>query len=535
MADKLATYKAKRRFDETPEPKGGRPTRGGNLYAIQKHAATRLHYDLRLELDGVLKSWAVTRGPSLDPAERRLAVRTEDHPVDYGDFEGIIPEGNYGAGTVLLWDKGTWEPIGDAHRGMERGKLEFVLHGERLRGRWTLVRMKPREREKGENWLLIKGHDEAVDTGMPVTETALTSVASGRSMEAIAGAPERTWTAGGAQPAPPAEARVAKPAGRTRKVAPLPTFVEPALATLVDEVPDGDGWVYEIKFDGYRALAAVAGGTVRIWTRNALDWTHKYPRIAEALSGLDLGAALLDGEIVVIDDAGRSDFGALQRALKGQGGALSFFVFDLLSLDGKDLRRKPLLERKEMLRTLLGEAGRQGPVFYTDHIEGDGASLLTALCGRGFEGIIAKRADARYASGRGRAWLKIKCGAAQEFVIVGWRPSSRGRPFSSILLGLHEGGVLRYAGRVGSGFSERELADLSARFARLARRTPAVEGEIPAAVRRDAHWLKPELVAHVEFAEFTADGLVRQGRFLGLREDKPAEAVVRERPAREAG
>ncbi len=516
-SNQLETYQAKRRFDETPEPRGGKATRTGNLYAIQKHAATRLHYDLRLELDGVLKSWAVTRGPSLDPAQKRLAVRTEDHPVDYGDFEGVIPSGNYGAGTVLLWDQGTWEPIKDPREGMKDGRLEFVLHGKKLKGRWALIRMRSRDGEKGENWLLIKGDDDAADREKDITETAGKSVLSGRTLKTIAEHPDHTWKSNRQE--------------KAAKTSMLPGFVKPALATLVDEVPGGgDEWLFEIKFDGYRAIAAASGDEARIYTRNGLDWTAKYPAIAQAIANLGLDGALLDGEIVVVDGKGRSDFGALQAQLKGEGGSLSYFVFDLLELAGENLRSRPLAERKEVLRKLLGKAGKAGPVYYTDHIEGNGQAMFEALSERGFEGIIAKRARSKYLSGRGRTWLKIKCGASQEFVIVGWAESARDRHFSSILLAVNEGGELRYAGKVGSGFSEDELDDLAGRFSRLAREKPAVGGMLPADARRGAHWIEPKLVANIEFAEFTKEGLIRQGRFLGLREDKPAKSVVRERP-----
>jgi bifunctional non-homologous end joining protein LigD len=522
----LETYRKKRRFEETPEPQGGKATRGGNLYAIQKHAATRLHYDLRLELDGVLLSWAVTRGPSLDPAQKRLAVRTEDHPIDYGNFEGIIPEGNYGAGTVLLWDTGTWEPIKDPRKGLKDGRLEFLIHGRKLKGRWAMVRMRNREGEKGENWLLIKGDDDEADRDRDITEAAQKSVLSGRTLKAIAEDPGLTWQSnrgggkGGAKKAPP----------RKAKASPPPRFVKPMLATLVEEVPDGKDWLFEIKFDGYRTITAASGDEVVMYTRNALDWTAKYPAIARAVARLGLDGALLDGEIVVVDDDGRSDFGALQTQLKGEGGSLSYFVFDLLALAGEDLKHKPLTERKEMLRDLLGKAGKTGPVYYTDHVEGNGQMMFETLCRRGFEGIIAKKARAKYAPGRGHAWLKIKCGASQEFVIVGWAESAKDRPFSSILLAVNEGGKLRYAGKVGSGFSVALLDELSRKFHRLARRTPAVEGALPADAKRRAHWIEPKLVANIEFAEFTKEGLVRQGRFLGLREDKPASAVVREVP-----
>lgn len=520
----LETYRAKRRFRETPEPQGGKSTPGGNLYVIQKHAATRLHYDFRIELDGVLKSWAVTRGPSLDPAQKRLAVRTEDHPIDYGDFEGIIPSGNYGAGTVLLWDQGTWEPIKDPREGMEVGRLEFVLHGQKLEGRWAMIRMHNREGEKGENWLLIKGDDELADREKDITETAEKSVLSGRTLKAIAEHPDHTWTSSRA-----VMTTARKPVTKT-KTSPLPKFGKPVLATLVDEVPSGDDWLFEIKFDGYRAIAAASGGEVRIYTRNARDWTAKYPAIAQALAGLGLDGALLDGEIVVVDDNGRTDFGALQAQLKGEGGSLSYFVFDLLELAGEDLRSRPLAERKEMLRKLLGKAGKAGPVYYTDHLQGNGQAMFDALCGRGFEGVIAKRARGKYVPGRGRSWLKIKCGASQEFVIVGWAESTKDRHFSSVLLSVNEGGTLRYAGKVGSGFSEATLDDLARRFKGLERQTTPVDGAIPPEARRNAHWIEPKLVANIEFAEFTKEGLVRHGRFLGLREDKPARSVARERP-----
>lgn len=526
--DALATYRAKRRFDRTPEPSGRRNRRQGRLYTIQKHAARRLHYDLRLELDGVLKSWAVTKGPSLDPSVKRLAVRTEDHPVDYATFEGRIPPGNYGAGTVLLWDRGTWEPVEDPHRGLERGKLVFELHGKRLKGRWALVRMR-HGRERRENWLLIKERDNAVDRALDVTAENTTSVASGREIEQIAAAPEALWERAGSRALRATGAQTThNRRTTTKRRSRLPRFVEPTLATLVDEVPQGDRWLFEVKFDGYRALAAVADEDVRIYTRNGLDWTRRYPAIANSLAALSLPGVLLDGEIVVIDDRGRSDFGALQNALKGEDRGMSYFVFDLLEEEGKSLRTKPLVERKKRLKTLLGDSGRRGPIFYTDHVERHGGRVLSTLCDTGFEGVIAKRTDAPYRSGRGRSWLKIKCGHEQEFVVLGWSPSSRSRPFSSLLLGVHENGELRYAGRVGAGFSAKDLATLSKRFRPTDRM--AASGDVPRSIARKARWVRPELVVQIEFAGFTRDGLVRQGRFVGLREDKEVAAVVRETP-----
>jgi bifunctional non-homologous end joining protein LigD len=516
----LATYYAKRHFKDTPEPRGHVARSAHNIYMIQKHAATRLHFDFRLELDGVLKSWAVTKGPSLDPTVKRLAVRTEDHPIEYATFEGRIPKGNYGAGTVLLWDRGSWEPIGDPHEGLAKGKIAFNLRGQRLHGRWALVRMRNKEGEKRENWLLIKERDQEADPERDIVAEETTSVASGRALEDIATAPEAIWTGKPGDPAPKAT-RV--------KRAKLPAFVEPMMATLVDDVPDGRDWVFEMKFDGYRALAAASGDNVRIYTRNGQDWTAKFPSIARAVGRLELDGTLLDGEIVAIDEKGRSDFGTLQGALQGNDAALSYFVFDLLEEGGHSLRRKPLTERKERLRTLLGDAGRKGPVFFVDHVESNGAAMLKSLCDKGFEGVLAKRADSLYTPGRRtKSWMKIKCGNEQEFVIVGWSKSDKkDRPFASIVLAVHEGGKLRYAGRVGSGFSQRTLAMLAKRFKPVAK--PPVADKLPRAITRDVQWVEPDLVAQVEFAEFTSDGIIRQGRFLGLREDKPARKITREK------
>jgi bifunctional non-homologous end joining protein LigD len=526
-ADSLATYNAKRRFGETPEPRGklakARKAQGG-LYTIQKHDATRLHYDLRLELNGVLKSWAITKGPSMDPAQKRLAVRTEDHPMNYATFEGRIPEGNYGAGTVLLWDKGRWEPIGDAEAGLKKGKLAFSIKGERLQGRWALVRMRPRKGEKRENWLMIKELDDKVRRDHPeITEDYQNSVATGRGLKEIAAAPEAMWKKGAAR-------KTAK--ARKARHAKLPAFHAPALATLVDTVPAKGDWLYEVKLDGYRAITTASGNDVRIYTRSGLDWTAKFSGIAAAVAALDLDGVLLDGEICAIDEDGRSDFSLLQQAIKEGGVQLAYFVFDLLAIGGKSCRDRPLTARKAELQKLLKAAPRQGPIFFNDHVRNHGQEMLASLCGKGFEGVIAKRADGLYPQGRSNAWLKIKCEKAQEFVIVGWSPSTRGRSFSSVLLGLYEGDTLRYAGRVGSGFGDRDLSDLATRFKKLERAKPAFTGEVPAAIKRQAHWLDPKLVAHIEFAEFTRDKIVRQGRFIALREDKKAKDVVAETPIR---
>jgi bifunctional non-homologous end joining protein LigD len=518
----LSAYEAKRDFSKTAEPRGRGRVPSGHRFVVQKHDARRLHFDFRLELDGVLKSWAVTRGPSLDPKDKRLAVRVEDHPIEYGDFEGTIPEGSYGGGTVMLWDTGRWEPIGDPRKGLDQGKLSFRLEGERLRGEWALVRMRGgRDRGDGkrENWLLVKADDAAADPGRDLLEEETTSVKSGRSLAAIA-AGDTEWVEGAAQ-------RKKAPQRSRRRPAALPDFVEPALASLVDDVPAGDDWVFEVKFDGYRALLAADGQQVRLNTRNGLDWTDRFPGLAKAVAALDLDRVLLDGEIIVADDTGRSDFGALQDAIGRADDSIVLFAFDLLAEKGRSLLDQPLVKRKARLKEILG-TGHKGHVFYSDHVEGGGRVMLDTLCRKGFEGVVAKRAQAPYRSGRGGDWLKIKCETRQEFIIAGTSRSDKNRPFASLILGVMDEGRLRYAGRVGSGFSDRALDELERRFRAVERPTPPFDEKLPASVVRGARWVEPTLVAEVAFAGFTRDNLVRQGRFVGLREDKPAEDIVRE-------
>lgn len=538
----IREYNRKRNFSRTSEPKGkaAKKAKGERLgYLIQKHDATRLHYDFRLELDGVLKSWAVTRGPSFNPEDKRLAVRTEDHPLDYGRFEGVIPKKEYGGGTVMLWDTGWWEPTEDPEKGLKDGKLKFILHGERLSGAWTLVRMRRKEGEKRDNWLLIKERDEPADEdGDAILDRETTSAATGRTMEEIASGEgkrgKRVWHSdksakanvkAGAIPTNQEKPAKKKSGGRKLKA---PAFVEPQLATLVDEAPEDDGWLNEIKFDGYRLIVSIGKEGVTCYTRSGLDWTEKFPTIVAACEETDCRNALIDGEAVA--ESGGSAFSALQKAIK-TGGDISYFAFDLLELDGKDLRKKPLTERKAMLHDLIAGVGGKA-LRYSEHIEGRGADMHAKLCGWDQEGMIAKRADAPYRSGRSRDWLKIKCTKRQELVIGGYSPSDKvGRPFASILLGAYEGDTLVYRGRVGTGFNETRMDELAALFAKRTRKTSPFD-EVPGDIARDAVWLTPNLVAEVDFTEFTADGHVRHGVYKGLREDKEARDVVLETKAK---
>lgn len=517
-ADTLAAYNAKRDFAKTAEPRGTAAAAGGNRFVVQKHDATRLHWDFRLEIDGVLKSWAVTRGPSLDPAEKRLAVRTEDHPLSYADFEGTIPPGEYGGGTVMLWDSGTWEPVpGKSAGDLASGHLHFVLHGTRMKGEWLLIRLKPRGRDKRENWLLRKIDDVEAGGTDALVETGLTSVKTGRTMREIAEG------AKAAKADPPPTRR-----GRRKVAADAPPGFRPVqLATLVDDVPRGDQWLHEVKYDGYRALLAVGGGAARVYTRSGLDWSERFPGIVRAARALPVPSALIDGEVVAFKQ-GRPDFSTLQQVLREGGEGLTYFAFDLLALDGEDMTRLPNVQRKERLRPLVEGAG--DAIRYAEHVLGNGARLLGTLCHEDYEGVVSKRVDAPYRGERTRDWLKSKCTRRQEFVVIGWLPSqAKGRPLRSLLLAVHGSGGLRYAGRVGTGFDADTMHALRDRLERIARKTPPAE--VPPAAARGARWVTPKLVAEVAFAEFTADDVVRHARFLGLREDKDAKDVVAEEPA----
>jgi bifunctional non-homologous end joining protein LigD len=510
---RLDAYRAKRDLTRSPEPPGrvGRRRKRARLFVVQMHAATRLHWDLRLELDGVLKSWAVTRGPSLDPAQRRLAVEVEDHPLDYAGFEGEIPEG-YGKGDVILWDRGTWEPVEeDPAAALAAGHLKFEVTAQRMTGRWALVRLKPRPGESRVNWLLIKDRDAAARPGSDdaLVRENVTSVLSGREVVQRLAAPKAE---------PPRRSRW----GPRRPDAPAPKaapgFVPPQLCAVADRPPAGPGWVHEPKLDGYRIQARVAGGVARLLTRNGLDWTERFQELAAALSTLP--DAVLDGEVLALDGDGRPDFPGLVAALEARRtGALRYHAFDLLSEGGEDLRARPLADRKAALERLLARPPRG--VGVVGHFDAAGEAVLMSACRLGLEGIVSKRLSAPYRPGRGEDWVKTKCRGGDEFVIGGHAKGPKGS--LTLLLGAQRGGSLVYLGRVGSGISAAKAAALERRLKPLARATSPFEGR---AGGKDARWVEPLLVAEIGYAGFTGDGMLRQATFRALREDKPAEEVT---------
>ena len=577
----LARYRSMRNFDVTAEPSGASKSMPAGLpFVIQKHAATRLHYDFRLGWHGVLKSWACARGPSYNVHDRRLAVQVEDHPMEYGGFEGIIPRGQYGGGTVMVWDQGTWEPHVDVDEGLRRGNLKFSLNGTKMHGNWALVRMGGKAAQEAKpNWLLIKEHDEfeRADDAAAVTEEKPDSAVTGRSLEQIATAETHVWnskeTAGtgqawyrqraqdadavarpakptetiptaGAVPRRPAKAAAttspgthATPAVLQNALATLPKesmpeFVKPQLASEADTPPAGGEWVHELKLDGYRVQARKHGGTVQLLTRTGLDWTHRMKPVAEALRLLAANNAILDGEIVVLDPSGVSSFARLQASFeKGEGHPMTYFAFDLLHLDGRSTRGLPLLERKRLLREIIPDEAAAGTpeLRFGDHLEAEGDAVFKQACALHVEGIISKKTDARYSSGRGYAWLKSKCLHEQEFVIGGFTDLSNGtRGIGALLLGYYDAkGTLIYAGRTGTGFNARIHAMLRDRVEAIEQKACSF-GKIPNEARRGAHWIKPEMVAQVRFATWTGENQLRQAAYLGLREDKPAREVQKQ-------
>lgn len=527
--EKLKEYRRKRDFQRSPEPAGEDrdDAAPGSLFVVHKHAASHDHFDLRLEQDGVLKSWALPKGPSLEPGEKRLAVQVEDHPLEYADFEGVIPKGSYGGGTSMLWDRGRWKATGK----QREDRIDIELDGEKLQGTWTLARMTGRDKkgrgESGKNWLMIKRRDAGKRKGPAVSVDDDHSVVTGRTMRQIAEDRDNVWTASGATAEPPAPP---DPSGLdgARKVA-LPEEPRPQLATLVREVPASADWIHEIKFDGYRILARFEDGEVRLITRNHQDWTHRFPELAQLLAQLPVDDALLDGEVVSLAHDGTSSFRRLQEALSTNRTAdLVYQAFDLIHLDGHDLSEVALLERKRTLAQLLEAAGFVGSsrVRYSDHIDAQGQAFFEQACRLSLEGIISKRGDAAYQPGRGKQWVKVKCANHEELVIGGYTdPGGSRSGFGSLLMGIFgDDGKLVYSGRVGTGFNTRLLESLSAKLRDLETEESPFDGPIPGASRA-VHWVRPELVIEVEFTERTRDGRLRHPAFRGLREDRDPEEI----------
>ncbi len=517
--DALSTYRAKRAFDQTPEPGGLVPTAGpkqGGLLIVHMHDATRLHWDLRLEMDGVLRSWAVPKGPSANPADKRLAVKVEDHPLEYGDFEGVIPEGNYGAGTVIVWDRGIWEPLEDPHEGLEKGKLLFNLRGYKLHGRWTLIKLKKTEKE----WLLIKERDQYVSTEPYSNE----SVLSGLTNDELKNAKQR---------AEPIRKELEKLGALKRTLRVEDT--ELMLAETREEPFSKDGWIFEVKLDGYRMRAASEDGEPILYSRKGLEYTESFPEIARAVKAIPFDGVILDGELVVLNEAGRPNFNMLQaRARLGAREAkraaieapATLYVFDLLAFGGYDLRKLPLVKRKEILRKILPQTG---PLRYSEHFEKNGEALYEQVVKLGLEGIMAKKADSPYRSGRSGDWLKIRADRIDDFVVVGFtKPKGARGGFGSLHVGAYQDGKLIYCGRAGSGFTGDQLDEISAELQPLVRATPPCEPPEHGALPKgpDHTWVEPKLICDVRYKEMTKDRLLRQSVFVRFRDDKKPEDVV---------
>ena len=517
--DSLSTYRAKRAFDQTPEPGGLVPKRAprpGGLLIVHMHDATRLHWDLRLEMDGVLRSWAVPKGPSANPADKRLAVKVEDHPLEYGDFEGVIPEGNYGAGTVVVWDRGVWEPLEDPHEGLETGKLLFNLKGYKLRGRWTLIKLKKTEKE----WLLIKERDEYVSTEPYTNE----SVLSGLTNDELRNAKQR---------AEPIKRELEKLGAPKRMLRVEDT--ELMLAETREQPFTKEGWLFEVKLDGYRMRAACQDGQPILYSRKGLEYTESFPEIARAVKAIPYEGVILDGELVVLNQAGKPSFNMLQtRAKLGAREAKraaiespgTLYVFDLLAFEGYDLRKLPLIKRKEILQKVLPQTG---PLRYSEHFEKNGEALYEQVVKLGLEGIMAKKSDSPYRSGRSSDWLKIRADRIDDFVVVGFtKPKGARGGFGSLHVGAYRDGKLIYCGRAGSGFTGDQLDEISAQLQALVRDTPPCEPPEHGALPKGPEhiWVEPKLVCDVRYKEMTKDGLLRQSVFVRFRDDKKPEDVV---------